>query len=278
MSAAWISSIPYLLPLCKTQVLYHDQVLLPHFFFSLNILPKLLPLAAWNSALIPGQSLLLWASVPFPACFSSALNVLHPLLYLENLFLCFKTKLKYPLFWEAFADPHRQKFAIPSSELPFHQFPSSTKHIFYCFAFILQVMSQSIPSICHTISNRIGWVSEYILVGDGKGDSLRFAFFPMGSWSDVGLFTLLRVNKMRAWNHRQPCCHYEENTAWKWTSNKERQSLCKEWNQVPMVTFEPLDTAVPEVRQDSNFSVVKAIPTFCLSHFEHGFSTYGKQN
>lgn len=80
----------------------------------------------------------------------------------------------------------------------------------------------------------------------GKGDILRFAFFPWEAGLMWGLFTFLRVNKMQAWNYGQPCCHYEENTAWKWTSNKERQSLCIEWDQVPMVTFVPGQRRVVE--------------------------------
>ena len=102
----------------------------------------------------------------------------YPLLYLKHLFSCFKTKLIYPLFWKAFADPHRQKFNIPSSsELPFYLFPNYTKHIFYYFEFIPQVVSQSALSTHHSSSHRMsewvrsGWRLEKEMV-------LGLLFFP----------------------------------------------------------------------------------------------------
>lgn len=110
-------------------------------------------------------------------CYLLHLESPLPFLYLKYLFSCFKTKLIHPLFWEAFPDPHRQKFSVPSSELPFYLFPNSTKHIFYYFEFIPQVMSQSAFSTHHSSSNRMsewahsGWRLEKEIV-------LGLLFFP----------------------------------------------------------------------------------------------------
>lgn len=160
-SRAWISSISCSLLFSRIRLLTMIKKVLPSLplcpisSYLSTLLPKHLPLATWNSSPTPGHSLLFGASKPLRMLFSSAWKALH-LLYLENFFLGFKTKLKHPLLRKAFSEPCRQNLPFLLLSSHYTYFPILLQHVFDCFAFILQVMSQSVTSNQHTTSNRVG--------------------------------------------------------------------------------------------------------------------------